>query len=124
MIVPVDTYYEQGGKVGGSDSSLTRAAAALYTPGRTHIVQVDTGGGKPTVGREPQFRFGTDAQGNVTLDRSGLLKPAIDGHGPNAELAPTIYARSAADMGEVFNHAYGQQATLSRDEVSEMRRRE
>ena len=124
VIVPVDTYYEADGKVDGSDASLTRSAAGLYTPGRTHIVQVDTGGGKPTVGREQQFRFGTDAQGNLTLDRAGLSKPAVDGNGPNGSLAPTVYVRSAADMGEMFNRAYREQSPLSRQEVDQMRRRQ
>ena len=124
VIVPVDTYYEANGKVDGSDASLTRSAAGLYTQGRTHIVQVDTGGGKPTVGREPQFRFGTDAQGNLTLDRAGLSKPAVDGNGPNGSLAPTVYVRSAADMGEMFNRAYREQSPLSRQEIDQMRRRQ
>jgi hypothetical protein len=125
VIVPVDTYYEKGGKIDGSDASLIRSAAGLYTPGRTHVIQVDTGVGKETVGRSPQFKLGTDARGNATLEPvfdNG--KGPVNPNGPNGALAPTVYARSASDMGDVFNQAYRNQSPLSADEVARVKNRQ
>jgi hypothetical protein len=123
--VPVDTYYEKGGKIDGSDASLIRSAAALYTAERTHVVQVDTGGGQETVGRSPLFSIGSGADGHALLnrhtDRDG--KGPVDPRGPNGALAPTVYARSAADMGRVFSEAYRNQSPISADEVDRVRNR-
>jgi hypothetical protein len=125
VIVPVDTYYEKNGKVDGSDASLIRSAAALYTPERVCVIQVDTGGGKETPGRSALFKIGKDAAGSPVLskltDKSG--KGPVDPHGPNASLAPTIYARSAADMGKVFDQSYRNQLPPSADEVARVRGR-
>lgn len=125
VIVPVDNYYEKGGKIDGSDASLIRSAAALYTPQKIIVVQVDTGGGKETVGRLPLFKIEADQHGHPTLLRhqDGAGKAPVDPHGPNAEFAPTMYVRSAEDMGKIFSAAYRNQSPLSDEELSSARQR-
>ena len=125
VIVPVDTYYEKGGKIDGSDASLIRSAVALYGAEKTCVVQVDTGGGKETVGRSPLFRITADAQGVPQLERSvdGDGKGPVDPHGPNGKFAPTLYVRSADDMGKVFSEAYRRQSPLDAAELEQVRTR-
>jgi hypothetical protein len=125
VIVPVDTYYEKGGKIDGSDASLIRSAVALYGADRTCVVQVDTGGGKETPGRSPLFRISADERGRPRLDRhvDGDGKGPVDPHGPNGQFAPTLYVRSADDMGKVFSAAYRVQSSLSGDELQRLRSR-
>jgi hypothetical protein len=120
VIVPVDTYYEGG----GSDGSLVRSAGGLYTPSKTRVVQVDTAGGKPSTGRPPVFKLESDANGNLIL-RPGSTSgdQPVNPNGPNGALAPTVYVRSAADMGEMFNQAYKNQSPLSEAEVNRVRNR-
>lgn len=126
VIVPVDTYYEKKGRVDGSDASLIRSAAALYTPERMCVIQVDTGGGKETVGRSALFKIETDEAGKPVLrpQIDGDGKGPVDPEGPNASLAPTVYARSAADMGKVFDQAYRNQTPLSAEEVDRVKNRQ
>ncbi len=125
VIVPVDTYYEKRGKVDGSDASLIRAAAALYTPQKTVVFQVDTGGGQETVGRSPLFSVSFDKAGHPQLNRhvDADGKRAVDPHGTNAALAPTFYVRSAEDMGKIFNAAYAAQSPITAEELEGARRR-
>jgi hypothetical protein len=71
------------------------------------------------------FRIAADREAGARLDRiTDGGKGPVDPHGPNAALAPRVFARSAADMGEVFSQAYRNQSPLEADDLLAARNRQ
>jgi hypothetical protein len=120
VIVPVDTYHETAGELSGSDSSMIKAAAALYGPQNTRVVQVDTLGGLPPTApsHRQSFTLNGGDRGQV-----GVAKASVDPRGPNADLAPTMYVARQSELGQMLRDAYAAQFPLHQDEIDAVRNR-
>lgn len=116
VIVPVDTYRESGNQLSGTDASMIQAAAALYGPQNTHVVQVSSAGRQPS--ERQFFTLNKTDRGDVRVDT-----PSVDPQGPHADLAPTMYVRSQDELGQMMREAYNNQLPLSQAEIAAVRNR-